>query len=282
MLEITNHLRPYNPIRYPNYHIGNYFEEFFFKKFISENNTLNIGDYNYIPIFWTNCYMDMVFGQKKDYKIQETLNKLDKNKKYFTVSQHDDCVNEILPHNTIVFSMGGNKTGDNIIPIPLICSPIQKITNKKDILISFVGSLTHPIRKILSEKYSKDKNFCFETKDWQLISEEDSVKKFIDITSRSFFTLSPRGYGKTSFRLYESMQLDSIPIYVYDEEWLPWKDSINWDDLIVKVHVSEIDNIVNKIQDVNVNKMLKYKNEIYDDYFTYEGTYKNIIKILKK
>ena len=96
------------------------------------------------------------------------------------------------------------------------------------------------------------------------------------------FTLCPRGYGATSFRLYESMQLDSIPIYIYDNPWLPWCDEIDWNKLSILVESKDIPNIKNLISDVDFNSMINYKNEIFTDYFTYDGVYNKIINKLEK
>lgn len=279
---ITKNLRPESLIPpYPNYHKGEYFEEFFFRKFTNEFDNMSVNGIKYIPIYWTNCYTNKVFA-KKEYEIQKELDRLDKNERYFTVSQHDDCVYEILPPNTIVFSMGGNKTGSNIIPLPLICSPIQYTKKDKDIKISFVGSLTHHIREILYKHYSKNDNFKFVVKGWELLTDEENINNFIDITSRSEFTLCPRGYGKSSFRLYESMQMNSVPIYVYDECWLPWEDQVDWDRLILKVPIEDIPNIEYNVKNIEQSSFIDYKKEIYDQFFSFDGVYKNIIKMLKK
>lgn len=278
MLEITKNLRPNSLIPpYPNYHNGPYFEEYFFTRFISEYPDNQLNGFTYIPIFWTNCYTNKIFVGNH-YEIQKILDKLPSNIKYFTVSQHDDCVYENLPRDTIIFSMGGNKIGDRIIPIPLICSPIPKSDKNKTITISFVGSLTHKIRDKLYSIYQNDKEFLFKIKSWELFTDNKNINTFIDIMASSNFTLAPRGYGKTSFRMYEAMQLDSIPIYVYDIEWLPWKNEIDWDKLIIRIQEDEIEKIKEKIDKANTSEMLAYKNEVYDNYFTYNGVYNNIIK----
>ena len=40
----------------------------------------------------------------------------------------------------------------------------------------------------------------------------------------------PRGYGPTSFRLYESIEMQSIPIYISDEFILPYSNIIDWEN----------------------------------------------------
>lgn len=281
MLKITDSLRPNSLIiPYPNYHKGDYFEEYFFKRFTKEYPKGEVNGVKYIPIFWTNCYTNKVF-RGVNYNIQNVLNTLNQEDKYFTISQHDDCVYEELPKKTLIFSMGGNKIGDNVIPIPLICSPIGISNKNKEINVSFVGSLTHPLRTDLYNKYKNSDDFIFLTKNWNLDTGEENVNKFKEITSKSYFTLAPRGYGKTSFRLYEAMQLDSVPVYVYDEPWLPWEDELDWSKFCVLIDKNNVDNIKNILENVDYVSMVKYKNEVYNDYFTYNGVYINIVKKLQ-
>lgn len=76
---------------------------------------------------------------------------------------HDDGIAQKLPKNTIVFAVGGE--GD--IPLPLIyedvCSELQKFPKipfeNKDILCSFVGRLTHRVRKEIVSKFQNNKKF---------------------------------------------------------------------------------------------------------------------------
>ena len=142
MIHTRNDFRPVPtyPV-YPPYHIGDYIEDFFYKKFIEESPTVAR---NYIALSWTTLYC-----QNQDPGIQNFLNSLDQSKSYFTVCQHDDAPRHSLPPDTLCFSAGGNVSGSNIIPIPLICSELSKeliLKEEKQYTASFVGSVTHPIR----------------------------------------------------------------------------------------------------------------------------------------
>ena len=124
---------------YPPYHEGDYMEEYFYKYYIENKSEFDKTGFTLIPIFWTNVYLT---SKNKDL-LQPYLNYLPKDKKYFTVSQHDDAVNEILPPGTLSFEAGGNRNG---IPLPLICSPLKKgliESQEKDIFCSFVGSISN-------------------------------------------------------------------------------------------------------------------------------------------
>ena len=51
-----------------------------------------------------------------------------------------------------------------------------------------------------------------------------------EAASRTVFALAPRGYGRTSFRLYETLQYGTVPVFLYEEDggqghpWAPYQD----------------------------------------------------------
>lgn len=123
---------------YPPYHTGEYLEEYFYSFYLSNKSKFDELNVTLIPVFWTNVYNN---GEISPHIIQSFLNALPLENVYFTVSQHDDAVREILPPRTIHFSAGGRNGG---IPIPLVCSPIPNTylgESNKDIFCSFVGSI---------------------------------------------------------------------------------------------------------------------------------------------
>lgn len=263
---------------YPPYHTGKYLEEYFYSFYKENKKEFDKTGYTLIPIFWTNVYITNI----NKHLIQYYLDSLPPGK-YFTVSQHDDAVKERLPVGTLSFEAGGNGNG---IPIPLICSPL-KVSPKyeKNVLCSFVGSLTHDIRKKIMYQYSTDSDFVFIGKNWTPSVTNNDFNTFIDLTNRSKFSLCPRGYGAQSFRLYEVLQLDSIPVIVYDKEWFPFEKEIDWKRFSVLVHVSELDKLKEKITNITdseYSKMLDYGKKIYAEYFTMEGMSKNILKTLQQ
>lgn len=269
---------------YPPYHQGHYLEEYFYNFYIKNKNDFDQTDYTYIPIFWTNVY---ITGKNRKL-IQPYLDSLSKNKKYFTVSQHDDAITENLPVNTIHFAAGGRTGG---IPIPLICSPIPREniskTVIKDILCSFVGTIstTSGLRQNLYQTLQRETGFYFtEPRWWTPTVSQEKFKEFIDITQRSWFTLCPRGYGLQSFRFFEVLQLGSIPVFVYDTEWFPFNKLIDWSTFSICIHINDIRNIPKILNNISKEKrmeMLKIGYKVYKEYFTLEQTCKNIYKILK-
>ena len=270
---------------YPPYHTGEYLEEYFFKRWNEENVS---SDRKYIDVFWTNVFCNAMFAGKQYQNIQEELDQtLNPNGKYFTVSQFDDGPFENFPKDTLIFSAGGNREGDNIVPIPLICSSIPKelIHNKeKTIFASFVGSRnTHPIRMDMCNHLSNMEGYKITAGNWSTTVPIENFKRFIDITCSSKFALAPRGYGKSSFRMYEILQLGTVPVYISDVHYLPWMDELDWNDFCVPVNedeINQIDDILKSISDVEYQRLLENGKKVYDEYFSLEGMFKNIVKRL--
>jgi hypothetical protein len=273
--ERSSYLRPTPSYsKYPPYiDEKEYMEEYFLNYYLTNNIE---SDRILIPVLWTNCYLNFTSG------IQEFLNILDPSKKFFTVSQHDDAILQKLPPDTKTFSAGGN---NGQIPIPLICSRIPNIPEPKDrdIFCSFVGSNTHPIRSMMCNAVSNDSRFKIYSKGWTSSVSENDFNNFIDITSRSTFALCPRGYGRTSYRLYEVMQLGAIPVYVYDTPWLPFTSHLNWSEFCVLIGPQDIQNIpaiLSSISEEKIKQMQEKMIQVYENNFTLESMCKNIIKLI--
>lgn len=267
---------------YPPYHTGPYLEEYFFQRWIEDKVT---SERKYIDIFWTNLFCNAAFAGQQYENIQERLNStLDKDGKYFTVSQFDDGPFENFPSDTIIFSAGGNREGRDIIPIPLICSEIPNHLIKrkeKTVFASFVGSRTHFIRNDMCKYLRNKPDYVLNASNWSPQVSLGSLEIFLDVTASSRFGLAPRGYGKQSFRFYEIMQLGVVPVYISDEHYLPWNDELDWDDFCILIdedNLPNIDEILKSIDDVDYNKLLENGQKVYENYFTLEGMYKNILK----
>jgi len=261
---------------YPPYHTGDYLDLYFCNFFKDEKIGKEI---YFLPIDWTTSYIE----NNNLGLLQEKLLALDRSKNYFSVSQHDDAIREHLPFNIQKFCAGGNAGGT---PIPLVCSKIPNnliSEGERDIFCSFVGSITHPIRKKLHEELSQRDGYQFVSKNWTNSVSSDDFEKFVDVTSRSKFTLCPRGYGKSSFRLYESMQLGSVPVYVYDDDWRCFKDELVWDEFSVSIHsdnIEKLDSILRSISDEEILEMSQKAKKCYDDHFSLESLSNKIIKSL--
>ena len=272
-------LTPKYPV-YPPYHKGEYLEDYYMT--FSDNNSINT-DRIYIPVSWTTYYCD---GYNRN-ELQSFLNNLDPSLKYYTVCQHDDAPQENLPEDTLIFSAGGNCEKSGVIPIPLVCSPLPSelvVERERTILLSFVGSVTHPIRQKCIESLRDESDVELAFSNWSNRVPEDNFKYFINKTLSSKFCLAPRGYGASSFRMYEAMQLGSIPVYVTDKVYTPFTDILDWNDFAVIIEEKDISNIHEILLSYDEDRivmMQKNLKEVWNKYFSIDAVCHNIKRILE-
>jgi hypothetical protein len=254
------------------------FEMFFLNNFKDNKKIKRI----YLPILWTEYYINNNYGKGDISYLQNYLDSLDRTKKYFTIIQYDDCIlNDLKDLDIIIFSQGGfGKYEKKCYPIPLNC--YIKTNNDKEenkqFLMSFVGSIKnrHIIREELYENLI-NKNDCF-------LSENLGYEKFVDILKKSKFSLCPRGYGQTSYRIFESLYFKTIPIYIYDIPHVPFQKEFPFEKYGILIHKENINNIydiINSISDDEINNMLIYGQEVLNKHYLYEGcllTIKNILE----
>jgi hypothetical protein len=292
ILELGKQFRPATNVVYPPFKNGRYMEEYFYDYFMAHKDLTDDIDHVYIPAFWTNLQIHPNFeSMKSNYNIllKRAYSLMPPDTKYFTVVQHDLGVLLELPKSTKVF---GACFGD--VPLPLIYEDttnklenIAKIQSKseKSHLASFVGTYTtHPLRVKMVRHIGKDKDFKFSVKhDWTDKVSGNQADKFIETTLYSKFCLAPRGYGRSSFRFFEAIQLNTIPVYFWDDvEWLPYKDIIDYSKFAVSIHTNNIPNtaeILKSITDSQYNSMLEELEKV-KYYFTLEGMSNYIITYL--
>jgi hypothetical protein len=276
-----------NKETYPPFKNGLYLEEYFLEFMIKYNREYDNFGRRYIPALWTNFQIESWFSEKE--KCEEMQNALDEyirmnpsENGYFTVVQHDDGPMLKLPPNTVVY---GSCTGD--IPIPLIYEDNEnklvsfgknnkKSYKERGVLSSFIGSSTHPIRNTILELYSKNPHFYIFSadpfRDWDGITKNKQLL-FINATLNSKFALAPRGYGRSSFRFFEILQLGIVPIYVWDDiNWLPYKDVIDYSKFCISIHKNDLPNLETlllSIDETKYNRMVE-EGKIHSHFFTLE------------
>lgn len=292
LVELPPQFRPKTSIVYPPFKNGKYLEEYFYE-YIQENKK-KLGEqieseYVYIPVYWTNIQNHPGFSKNRerlDILLKEKIKEFEKNNKkesyrYFTLVQHDDGPQLSLPKDTLIF---GACNGD--IPVALVYEDkTERLQNElkgagglketPSLLASFVGSVTHDIRKQLVNILDKKQDIFLGVQGiWTNTISENSADLFIRKTLDSKFCLAPRGYGKSSFRFFEAILLKSVPVYFWDDkEWLPYKEYINYSDFAVSIHKSDLHktyDILSHISDKQYTQMIK-NMELHSKWFTLEG-----------
>lgn len=247
-------------------------------------------DYIYIPIQWTQYHCSHNWGNDTSciQEIQDWCNSLTSqypNKKFFTIVQYDGGT-LVSIENCKIFASSGSwnspkSSTTEYIPIPLLSDPHPgNPRNDKKYKVGYVGrDDTHPIRKTMVSKLKDQSDYQFVINLQHNLSET-----FREIVYNSIFGLTPRGYGPASFRMYETMQMGAIPIYVSDEFWLPFADEIEWEKAALLISENEIDTIPSKVNSLietgEYKNYQEYGKMVYDKYLTWDGTLNQIAKII--
>ncbi|BDA48941.1 probable glucuronosyltransferase at C-terminar half [Coccomyxa sp. Obi] len=247
-------------------HSGPWLENVFYDAWISlKPRTSRI----FVPVAWT----DAMHVSTLKLHMQQVLNQLNPKFKYFTVVQaghgfkHPKLALYVPSHiDFILFSAGGDSPPLKTVPVPLLKEELRPVGLAKSITASSQCEIgNHGVRRALQARYNSSYLFLAQSDDWRTITESSN------------FSFCPRGYGPTSFRLYETLQLGTIPIYVWEEEkWLAFEDRVNWEEIAIVVESHDIDRIDSRIAKADVDSM-KAAVVKHRHLFTYEFTIQYIL-----
>lgn len=242
------------------------FEEWFAENYKGCNTERKL-----LPIFPTSFHVNNGYGAKAN-ELQKYCDQLPADKKYFIICQYDDgCLVDWKGKDVLEFNM--SKT--NGVMLPLLCQPQPyKFISDKKWFANFVGSKTHPIRETALQL--KDKEGYF------ISFEPHNIETYCRIMHESMFTLCYRGYGLNSFRIAESVQQGSIPVYISDEFIIPkWMDFESFGVLIKSEDAHRIDEILQAIPIKTIIEKQERLSEAYENFYSYEANLKHIVNYLE-
>lgn len=250
--------------------------ELIFEEWFAENYKGCDTDRELLPVFPTSYWVNNNYAQDAISK-QDAQDYIDSlpDKKYFVICQYDDgCLIDWKGKDVLEFNM----SKQNGVMIPLICQPHPyKFKGPKKWLANFVGSATHPIRE--SAHSLKNKNGYY------ISFDRHDIESYCRIMHESIFTLCYRGYGINSFRIAESVQYGSIPVYIStgNDFILPsWMDFGSFGVIILEHEVDRIDEILFSIEPATIVEKQECLAEAYDKFYTYEANLKHIINYLER
>lgn len=277
-----------NTVRYPPHqNLNPLIEERAFSYFTSQQiDCPSI----YIPIQWTQTHCRHNWGNDKANiaEMQAWCNQLTSqypNETFFTVVQFDGGTLASIDNCRIFASSGdfNSPIGKNskYEPIPLLCNPHDGSPSPiKKYKAGYVGSETHPLRREMVARLNGLPGYAL-----SISHQQKSTDLFRDILYQSIFALAPRGYGPASFRMYEAIQMQCIPIYISDEFWLPFQDRIDWRRMCLLIKPEQIASIPQRIDTLletgQYKDYLAYGQEIYQQHLTWDGCLNTMATMLR-
>lgn len=280
-LPVDSKLQPESQsFTYPK-HNSNYGVEQDFIKYINKTSKLTTNmpdkaDWHYLPVFWTRWHINHQYAKKGIKELQRLVNKsILNNKKTFTICQYDDGPVIDLRGVKVFLSSRKISKGEDI---PLLSKnhKFPLIKPKKAYKASFIGrTSTHKIRK----EMQKELNILPGVK---IIDEDIGSKKYVKNILQSYIALCPRGYGGSSFRFYEAMQLGVAPMLIGDIDTRPFKKHIPWNDISFYASSTlEAKKIIKKTDKKLLKEMGKKARVVYENKLGYQKWCKYIIKELE-
>jgi hypothetical protein len=242
------------------------------------------GPIEYLPIPWTDIWCYIYYHPEKTQEILLPLKfyieNLPKEKFYYTIIQHDNgpflFSHLNLPNNIIVFSCSG--IGHFTIPLIKDPSLLNYPTinyNQRKYLISFIGRIdTSNDFKNIRTKINRICQKNFQENYYHFFSIDNSqINEWKNLMANSIYSLCPRGNANTSFRLFEAIHLETIPIYIYsDKPILPFSEIIPWSNICHLVEEKDIDKIPDIINNETVIDRQKklFLLKYYKHFFTHD------------
>jgi len=208
----------------------------------------------------------------------------------FTTIQNN--LNSYSSNNVILFRTSLYKTqmSNNEYVLPYVWEGIDKkyfaLNKTEQPIIGFCGQVDQ-YRHDIIEKFKKSDNiecnFIIRNNFWGGNPHNTNLKNdFINNILSSHFTICNRGKGNFSMRFYQVLSCGRIPVLVNTNMEFPFKDKINWDNIIV-IGIDEND-VLNKIIDMyNTKDIISIQNEcrqIYNKYFLNKNYFQKIFNCI--
>lgn len=279
-IPVHKKLQPASQVfKYPR-HNDDYGVEQDFHRYLLSHRELTVedprsADWHYLPVYWTRWHLNHHYGKTGLAELQQAIDQsiLD-DSKTFTLCQYDDGPLANLGRASVF--LASRKTGEGI-DIPLLCSPHQcpQAKQQKLYLASFVGRLaTHTIRQQMAEVL-KDRQDVF------IFDGDLGTDFFVGKLRESYIALCPRGYGGSSFRFFEAMQMGVVPVLVGDLDTRPFKKFIPWDRMsLYTSSVYDLQTTLDSLQPAELVEMGECACSFWENELTYQRWCKYVLKEL--
>jgi hypothetical protein len=107
------------------------------------------------------------------------------------------------------------------------------------------------------------------------------VRSIVD----SDYVLCARGIGNWSYRLYETLSLGRIPVFIDTDCVLPYDFAINWRDYCVWITRSEVSTIGERVaefhESLSENDFVERQHacrKLWEDYVSPQGFFSNLYR----
>ena len=233
----------------------------------------NEAEWHYLPVYWTRYYINHHFEKTDLSELQQSVNlSILSDSKTFTICQYDDGPLVNLGATINFLSSRRTETG---VDIPLLCSlhRIPEVKPSKKYLSTFIGLLpNHSIRQEMFDTIKYRNDLCMAS---------GSTELFVEKTLESYVALCPRGYGGSSFRFFEAMQLGVAPLMISDLDTRPFKEFIDWHEIsLFTSSATNLNSLLDSLNTCGLLEMGQRAEKVYQEKLCYQKWCKYILEYL--
>ena len=282
VLKPDSKVRPLKqPFTYPR-HNNDYGVEQNFYDFLMANqylltDSIDEADWHYLPVYWTRWHLNHNYGTSGLDELEKmVLDSIIDESKTFTICQYDDGPLINIGQSLQFLASRNSNFG---VDIPLLSKKHSRSFFKRSKLYSasFIGRVsTHEVRQ---QMFACLKN----RSDLYLFDGDLGTRSFASVISRSYLALAPRGYGGSSFRMYEAMQLGVAPILIGNIDTRPFQDYLPWED--VSFYCKSVEGVAEIIDQVPKETLIEMglkAKSFYDKYLAYNKWCMYVLKVLEE
>ena len=229
---------------------------FYLELFIYNNKTNYMFD---LIDYYCNLYKDNIivcsYNHDIDFKFFNDFTKQYKNLK-------------IINFNT------SEKTSNDIV-VPFFAINQESYKEEYKYNYGFVGNCTHPVRDDIIEKFENNKFF--------FTSNNIPIKEFYKTISGFVYNLCPRGCGLSSYRFYESIFCNTIPVLFTEKICLPYEEFLDYDTFSVYIKCGNFIDYPQVLDILNSKDREKMRNNLSlnKKYFTLKYIQDYVAKNIK-
>ena len=114
-------------------------------------------------------------------------------------------------------------------------------------------------------------------------------RQFFENIEDSDYTICVRGTGNFSARLYETLAMGRIPIFINTYCILPFENFINWINHVVWIEYDEVEQIIDKfikfhrlLSPMSLTKLQHDSTTLWEEYFKFSVFYNQFVNLLQK
>jgi len=215
------------------------------------------------------------------------------NKQYYYLNDDNPSLGYTTSDVSFVAQPLYNKSTNkkfNVVAVPLMMTDewsimeenpdiIQELRSvEKEYDYMFIGQCHYMGRQVF--RTLKLDNYYFRENSkgiFHLRAEDKKVEliKFLKEIAKSKFIFCPRGVGSSSFRLYQTMMVGSVPIETGMNDY-PFDEEVDWDTFCIRGDLSNLYSLIEKSKNINFEYFRNNGMEFWDKYCRHDEMKKRL------